>query len=156
MGESGGISKDEAGERCSAYFWFLSPFFQHKRKVMAPASSFFAIPALAKLRPWRYWWWCWKDVTRIRVLVHGAEEWTSQTRRQQASQVFITEKQIAPRTAGRVEKNPLLYCSIGVFIPQGLVVPMRGPERCGFLPLALPSYLHQSLSNRGLRGGNVP
>ena len=25
---------------------------------------------------------------------------------------------------------------------------MWGPERCGFLPLALPNYLDQSLSNR--------
>ena len=29
-------------------------------------------------------------------------------------------------------------------------VPMWGPERCGFLLLALPSYLYQSLSNRCL------
>ena len=34
-----------------------------------------------------------------------------------SKQVFITEKQIASRTARRGEKNSLLYCLIGVFIP---------------------------------------
>ena len=53
------------------------------------------------------------------------------------------------------EKSPSLL-SYRVFYPLKMGVPLRGPERCDFLPLALPSYLYQSLSNMGLRGGNVP
>ena len=72
-------------------------------------------------------------------------------------QVFFTGKQIAPRTAGRGRRAPLSLLSYRGFYPlkRGMV-PTWGPERCGFLPLALPSYLYQSLSNRDLRGGNVP
>ena len=61
--------------------------------------------------------WCWKDVTGIWVLVHGAEKWTSWTHRQQASKVFITEEQTAPRTAGRGKKNPPSLLSFRGFHP---------------------------------------
>lgn len=43
-----------------------------------------------------------------------------------------------------------------LFLKDGGWVQTWGPERCGFLPLALFDYLHQSLSNRGFRVGNVP
>ena len=43
-----------------------------------------------------------------------------------------------------------------LFLKDGGWVQTWGPERCGFLPLALFNYLHQSLSNRGFRVGNVP
>ena len=101
--------------------------------------------------------WCQKDVTRIWVLVHAAKEWTLRTHRQQASKAFITGKQIAPRAAGRGEESLPPLLSYGGFYPLKMGgIPTWGPERCGLLPLGLPSYLYQSLSNRSLRGGNVP
>ena len=66
--------------------------------------------------------------------------------------VFITGKQRAPRTAGRGKKStpslPLLL-SYRDFYSLTMGLPMWDSERCGFLPLALPIYLYQSLSNRG-------
>ena len=52
------------------------------------------------------------------------------------------------------EESPSLLSYRG-FYPLKMGVPTWGPERCGFLPLALSSYLDQPLSSRGLRGGKV-
>ena len=66
--------------------------------------------------------WSWKDVTRIQGLVHAAEEWTSGTHRQQASQVFITGKQTAPRLGA--EKSPCFLLSYRDFyLQRGLEFP---------------------------------
>ena len=64
-------------------------------------------------------------------LFMAMEEWTLQTHRQQASKVFIKEKQIAPRTAGMGEKSPCSLLSYRGF--YRLKIPTWGPERCGFL-----------------------
>ena len=75
------------------------------------------------------------------------------------SKIFIIGKQIAPRAAGRWEKRPPpRNCPIGVFLSlkDGGGGYHRGSRKMWFLPLALPSYLCQSLSDRGLRDGNVP
>ena len=50
-------------------------------------------------------------------LFMAMEEWTLQTHRQQASKVFIKEKQIAPRTAGMGEKSPCSLLSYRGFYP---------------------------------------
>ena len=52
------------------------------------------------------------------------------------------------------EESPSLLSYRG-FYPLKMGLPMWGPEICCFLPLALPNYLYQFLSNRNLRGGNV-
>ena len=79
----------------------------------------------------------------------AVEEWTPWTHRQQASKVFIKGKQIALRAVAKGEKSPLSLLSYRGFYSLNVGrVPMWGPERCGFLPAALPSYLYQSLSNR--------
>ena len=99
--------------------------------------------------------WYWKDDTGIWVLIHGSQRITSWTHRQQARKVFIKEKQIAPRTAGRGEKRPLSLPSYRGFYSLKMGVPTWGPEKCAFFPLALLNYLYQSLSNRTFRVGNV-
>ena len=83
--------------------------------------------------------------------------------RQQASTVFTEGKKIATRVPGREEKyppSPLSFRDFYLLKMGG--VPTWGLENmCFFVclfvcfPLALPSYLYQSLSNRGVRGGNV-
>ena len=78
------------------------------------------------------WLWYWKDVTRIWVLVHAAEEWTSQTHRQQASKVFITRKQKAPRAAGRGEKSPSSRLSYRGFYPLKMGGYHRGVQKWVF------------------------
>ena len=55
---------------------------------------------------------------------------------------------------GEEPPSPLSYSGDYPLKMRG--VPMWGPERCGFLPLALPNYLYQSLFKRGFRVGNVP
>ena len=74
----------------------------------------------------------------------------------QASKVFITGKQIAPRTLGRGRRAPLSTVLQGFLSLKDGGYQHGVHKRCGFLPLVLPSYLYQSLFNRGLRGGNVP
>ena len=91
-------------------------------------------------------------------LFTAVEEWTPEhTGSKQASKVFIKEKQIAPRAAGRGKKSPLSLLSFRGFysLKMGGALPMWGLERCDFLPLALRNYLYQSLSNSGFRVGNV-
>ena len=73
--------------------------------------------------------WCRKDVTGIPVVVHTAEERTSQTHWQQASKVFITGKQIASRTAGSGEKSPLSLLSYGAFYPLKMGGYQRGVQK---------------------------
>ena len=77
-----------------------------------------------------------------------------------SSNTQAASKQIAPRTAGvgwgGEEPSPHCLLSFRGFYLLKMGEPMWGPERCGFLPLALLSYLYQSLSNRGLRGGTAP
>lgn len=58
---------------------------------------------------------------------------------------------------GRAPPLPPVYCLIGVFNPLRMGGYQRGVQKdVVFLPLALPSYLYQSLSNRTLRGRNAP
>ena len=55
------------------------------------------------------------------------------------------------------EEHPSLFSYRGFHpLNMGGGLLTLGSERCGFLPLALPNYLYQSLSNRSLRGRNVP
>ena len=53
------------------------------------------------------------------------------------------------------EESPLLLSYRGFYpLKTGVGGTNMGSRNCGFLPL--PSWLHQSLSNRGFRGGSVP
>ena len=72
------------------------------------------------------------------------------------SKVFNTGKETAPRTAGRGKKCPSLYSLIGDFSPLKMGVTNVGSRRKWFSPIGLAQLpISQSLSNRGLRGGNV-
>ena len=80
----------------------------------------------------------------------------------QASKIFIAGKQIAPRAAGRGEKSPAPIVLWGFLSFNDVggtnwvsFKDVGGPKRC-FLLLALLDYIYQSLSNRGVRGRNVP
>ena len=85
----------------------------------------------------------------------AVEEWPLRIHRQLASKVPLKGKQMAPRAARSREKSPrsLLSCRAFYLLKVGRV-PTWGPERCGFLPLALLNYLYQSLCNRAFRVGN--
>ena len=80
--------------------------------------------------------------------------------RQQAGNILITGRllppSVSPIDTGRGEEASPSLLSYRGFYPLKMGVPTWGPEEYGFLPLALPSYLYQPLSNRGLRGGNAP
>ena len=68
---------------------------------------------------------------------------------------LLQESKELPELLGAGRRDPCSLLSYRGFYPLKMEgVPMWGPERCGFL-LALFNYLHQSLSNRDLRGGNV-
>jgi len=79
----------------------------------------------------------------IRVLIHGSRRMNPQTHRQQASKVFIKEKQIG-------EKSSLSLLSYRGLYSLRMGGYQRGVQKDGFLPLALFNYLYQSLSGRVL------
>ena len=97
-----------------------------------------------------------KMLTRIRVLVPASKnELHEHTGSRQAKSLLKKSKQLPGLLRGG-RRAPFSIVLQGFLFLKDGGLPTWSLERCGFLLLALPSYLYQSLSSRGLRGGNVP